>query len=695
VRMPALLLLLSLAACGQNAAQQAEALWKQGRYKEAGAAFSAAVKADPKNPALRVRWGLLLLERFNPGEATDLFNEALQIEKDYAPAMLGLAKVYAEDFDQRAVGFVQKALEKDPELVEARELYANLLLEDGNAAGATAEALKIQASKNAMAVLATVELLKDQDASTWLTKMGPYAGGYSRIARHFVLNRRYEDAITYYRKAVEIDPGLHKAQSELGINLMRVGEDAEARRILEKAYEAGYTNAATANSLKLLDSYKNFIVYKQPRFILRLHKNEAALLRPYFEREMTRAMQTYDRKYGVKPGSVTLEVYPDHEDFAVRTMGMPGLGALGVTFGLSVAMDSPSARKPGSFHWASTLWHELSHVYVLTATKHRVPRWFTEGLAVHEETQADPEWGDRLGPEIITAMKKNMLLPVAQLDRGFIRPSYHGQVVVSYFQAGRICDYIQSRWGWDKLLAMVKAFSHVTTTAEVIESALGMKPEQFDKEFLEWLNQRHEQPLKNFETWSKAMKPLNEAVKNKSWDDVLGTAPKLITEYPDYVEAGNAYEALAEARIAKGDSSGACAVLEGYARHGGRDPVVLKKLASMYESNGNNKAAAERTLRRILWIYPVRDEELHRKLGALRASLGLWEGSAEEWNAVLESRTVDRAGAHYEIARAYRNMNRMDDARDAVLAALEEAPGYRPAQKLLLELNNTDLQKKE
>ena len=86
------------------------------------------------------------------------------------------------------------------------------------------------------------------------------------------------------------------------------------------------------------------------------------------------------------PGPVQVEVYPDHEDFAVRTMGMPGLGALGVTFGEVVAMDSPSGAQPGYFHWASTLWHEMSHVFILTATNHRVPRWFTEGLAVHEET---------------------------------------------------------------------------------------------------------------------------------------------------------------------------------------------------------------------------------------------------------------------------------------------------------------------
>ena len=123
-------------------------------------------------------------------------------------------------------------------------------------------------------------------------------------------------------------------------------------------------------------------------------------------------MSTYEKKYKLKlEKPVQVEVYPDHEDFAVRTLGMPGLGALGVTFGYSVAMDSPSGRKPGTFHWASTLWHEMSHVYTLTATGHRVPRWFTEGLAVHEETAISPDWGDRLSPDVIAAIKGKKLLP--------------------------------------------------------------------------------------------------------------------------------------------------------------------------------------------------------------------------------------------------------------------------------------------
>ncbi len=177
----------------------------------------------------------------------------------------------------------------------------------------------------------------------------------------------------------------------------------------------------------MLDSYKNFVTYKENGTILRLRKSEAELLHPYFEAELQRIIATYDKKYQMKlTGPVQVEVYPDHEDFAVRTMGMPGLGALGVTFGQVVAMDSPSARKPGDFNWGSTLWHEMSHVYILTATNHRVPRWFTEGLAVHEETQVSPEWGDRVSPEILVAIRDKKLLPVAKLDRGFIFPGLSG-----------------------------------------------------------------------------------------------------------------------------------------------------------------------------------------------------------------------------------------------------------------------------
>src|SRR6202166_2889992 len=147
------------------------------------------------------------------------------------------------------------------------------------------------------------------------------------------------------------------------------------------SYVNGYRNEETVNSLRLIDSYKNFVTFKDDTTILKLQKKEAELLRPYFEAELKRTIATYDKKYKMKlPGPVQVEVYPDHEDFAVRTMGMPGLGALGVPLGRVIARDSASARPPGALPWASTLGQEMSQVYILTAPNFRVPRGLTEGL---------------------------------------------------------------------------------------------------------------------------------------------------------------------------------------------------------------------------------------------------------------------------------------------------------------------------
>ncbi|HBY62576.1 MAG TPA: hypothetical protein DEH78_22370, partial [Solibacterales bacterium] len=530
---------------------KAEGLWGLEQYQEANDSFRAAVKMKDKEPHYRVRWGRLFLERYVRDEAAKLFEEALALRKEYPAALIGVALVAAQGFEQRAVEAAEQAVKLDPKLVEGYEVLAKLALEDGNTKRAAEEADKALAisgeALEALAVRATIEWMKQPDPSPattpeWIAralKINPRFGeGYALAAHTLVINRRYEEGIAFYRRALELHPRLWEARTDLGINLMRLGREGEARQHLEAAYNAGYRSAPTVNTLTLLDSYKNFVTFETRQSILRLHKKEAALLRPYMESELLRAIGTFEKKYQTKLNApVQLEVYPDHDDFAVRTLGMPGLGALGVTFGTVVAMDSPSGRRPGSFHWASTLWHELSHVFVLTATKHRVPRWFTEGVAVHEETAVDPEWGDRLNPEIIRAIQKKRLLPVADLDRGFIRPSYPNQVIVSYFQAGRICDYIAERWNYGKLLEMMRLFGASKSTPEVIQTALGMAPEAFDKDFLAWVEKQTKRTVDGYDEWMKRYKGVLESVKLKMHDVVIKEGLAIRDIFPEYVEA--------------------------------------------------------------------------------------------------------------------------------------------------------------
>jgi tetratricopeptide (TPR) repeat protein len=677
---------------------RAEGYWGLEQYDQANEEFRIVTAQPDSDPMYKVRWGMLLHQRFNNTDAVGLFQEALKKDPKNAQAYLGLAIVSADGFDGKAKDYVSQALVLDPKLVEAHEFAANLALEDADTEHALKEADAALAlspdALNAMGIHAAVELLADRSPDPWLDKIhkenSGYAEGYAHVAHYLELNYRFEDAIGYYRKAIEADPRYWPARSALGVGLMRLGQEDEPFQQLEMCYNNGYRDAETVNSLRLLDSYKNFVTYKENGTILRLRKNEAELLHPYYEAELQRIIRTYDKKYKMKlTGPVQVEVYPDHEDFAVRTMGMPGLGALGVTFGQVVAMDSPSARKPGDFNWGSTLWHEMSHVYILTATNRRVPRWFTEGLAVHEETQVSPEWGDRVSPEILAAIRDKKLLPVAKLDRGFIFPEYPAQVVVSYFEAGSICDYIKSRWSEDKLLDMVHSYAQRKTTPEVIQADLGVSPDEFDKQYLQWLNERYGKMAAGIDEWRKAMEHLAQAANQKQYDAVLRQGEAIRSMYPEYIGDANVYQFLASANLAQGDKKPAAEVLTHYEKMGGQDPSILKKLASLEEELGQPKEAAA-TLERINYIYPVHDEDLHRHLGDLWFSQSNYPGAIHEYTALVALNPLDKAGSHFKLAQAYYASGQRDKAEESVLAALEAAPGYRPAQKLLLEIEHPE-----
>jgi cellulose synthase operon protein C len=668
---------------------EAEAFRKARRYKDANDVYRLLVDKFPKNAEYRVKWGRLFLEHWQADEAVGLFNEALEIDKNYAPAYLGMALVAEEHFEGHAEELAKKALELDPKLLEAQELMARLALEDNNNDKASLEAKKALAldanSVQAKAILATMDWLADKKDTPW----DPHdARGYETAGHFFTLNRRYTEAIEFYRKALALDPQLFTARSQMAINQMRLGQDQEAYQELKLCWDNGFQDLATKNSLTLMDSYKNFVTFKTDNTILKVHKKEADLLHPYFEDEMKRVIATYEKKYKFKLAQpVQVEVYPDHEDFAVRTLGMPGLGALGVTFGYSIAMDSPSSdqRPPGSFHWASTLWHEMSHVFTLSMTNSKVPRWFTEGVAVHEETAVNPEWGDRLTPDIILAIKDKKLLPIAQLDRGFVHPNSPVQVLVSYFQAGRVCDYINDKWGWDTILAMLHDFGNGEETAAVVRKELKIEPEEFDKRFIAFVEADTKNTVEHFDEWKKGVTGLVTLTGNKDYGEVIKEGTRLRDMYPDYVEKHSVYEILAQAYLAKGDKPHAIEEMERYAKVGGRNPETLESLAKQLEEAGNKKEAAA-ILERLNYIYPMQNEA-HRELGTLLFDMGQPAGAIREFRAVVDHKPIDPAQAHYDLAMAYHSNHQDEQAKDEVVASLEAAPGFSKAQKLLLELS--------
>ena len=193
--------------------------------------FESLVKIQPKNPDYKVRYGRLLLERFNRADAAALFQEALEIKKDHAGALLGLALVAADGFEGKAAELAHEALKADPKLLEAQELLARLALEDNNPAKAIEEAdkaLKISPNAlDAMAIRATIDWMDDKKDTPWIGRIlaidPKYGEAYATAGYFFVINRRYEEGIELYKKAIALKPDLWSARSQLGINLMRLG----------------------------------------------------------------------------------------------------------------------------------------------------------------------------------------------------------------------------------------------------------------------------------------------------------------------------------------------------------------------------------------------------------------------------------------------------------------------------------------
>jgi tetratricopeptide (TPR) repeat protein len=691
---------------------KADAARAAGDVRAANSFFQTAINQYPDDPALRARWGELFLATHQHNEAIRLFEEALGIDPDYAPARIGLAKVAAGRFEDKTSEWAKQVIDETPdEALGAYLLLARAALEDGAidvADDALDEALELaeehdRSPLEVYALKASADLLRGTVQSPWtqraLALNSGYGDAYAIPAHFYVITRRYREAIELLRKAVEIEPDLYAAHAELGVNLLRENKLEEAQQHLQIAYRGDPFSAPIVNTLRLIDSFDNFVVTQHaakpaapgsnaahnPGVILRLHKDEAAVLEPYVLDLVNRTIETYSERYDFElKEPVIVELYPDHDDFAVRIAGLPGIGLLGVTFGYLVAMDSPTGRADSSFHWGTTLWHEMAHVFTLEATDHLVPRWFSEGVSVFEEWSTGPLPGRHIPVPVLAAIKEDKFLPVAELDRGFIRPTYEAQVIVSYMQAGLICEYIAGRFGQEALARMLVEFRAGKTTAEAIQAALNISPSQFDESFAAYVETELGGVIAQLDAWQEKQGELQETVQREDWRLVAARASEAIELFPDYVDEGSAYIAKARAHRELGETALATTTLLEYRKRGGHDPDALIALARSLGDAGRSDESID-VFKDVLMVAPLR-ADVHREFGDRLVAANRPREALPEYQAFLAMNPQDLADAHYRLAKTYVALEDKAKGREHLLYALEIAPHYREAQQLLLEV---------
>ncbi|MBE0594661.1 MAG: tetratricopeptide repeat protein, partial [Gemmatimonadales bacterium] len=475
-------------------------------FRDALRAYDEAIAADPDNLEAQIAVGDLFLEKYQGSEALAAFEGVLERNPHHPDALLGLARQRRFAGSPEAMIFADSALETNPRHADALVFRAMLFveLEDYDRASEDVDrALAVNPrSIEAMTVRAGLQYLQGDRAGFDATRRRVLAANpasadfFATLAELSVRNRLYSEAVAFAREAVDVDSTSWRAYALLGINELRIGAMREGRASLERAFAGDPFDAWTKNTLDLLDTLRTYPETRSDRFTFAIDGKESELLGLYVGAVAEEAYGRFADRYGYRPQvPVRVEIYPDHQDFSVRTVGLTGFGALGVSFGPVVAMDSPSARNPGEFHWASTLWHEIAHTFHLGLSDHRVPRWFTEGLAVYEERRARPGWGDRIDPGFLLAFKDGRLHPVSELNNGFVRPAYPEQLLYSYYEASLVCDLIAQEHGPEALTAMLHEYRDGRSSDEVIRSVLGTEPLSFDRHFDEYVRTRFAGPL--------------------------------------------------------------------------------------------------------------------------------------------------------------------------------------------------------
>ena len=671
----------------------ARAMWALEFFHDANDAFRLVTQANPRDAEAFLAWGNLLAEKYNDPEAVASYEDALRIDPNMPEAHLGIARVLTGANPERSQQALDRALEVNPSLVEGYLLRARQRIdaEQYDAADEeTAKALEVNPRyAKALSLLAATNYLRGEEdefegyVQEVLQTNPAYSEMYYTLAELCVSVRLYRQAVEFAREAIRLNPKDWKALSLLGINLLRIGEEAEGTATLEAAYEGDAFNVWTVNTLTLLDSFTNFDRFETEHFEVKLHKEESAALEPYVTELLEQAWDTLTSKYGYEPETpITFEMFPDHEDFAVRTLGLPGLGALGVSFGKVVVMDSPSARPPEEFNWGGTLWHEFAHVITLGTTDHKIPRWFSEGLSVYEERKAVPGWGDDLQIDYLSAINDDQFLPIEELNNGFVRPTNPGQVILSYYQASLVCDYIDETYGFDALLEMLSGYKDGLNTEEVFEESLGRGLEAFDREFMGWVSARV--AFIDVEQFRNLTQQGIDAIEAGTLDEAVESLTRAIELYPDYTGAQNPYELLADVYIQMGDDRAAIEKLSQFAALSEYAYGTYLKLAGLMQEAGDTEGAAD-ILTRAMYIHPM-DLEGHRGLGAVLIEREEFADAAREYEVLLALNAPDRANTYFNLASAEYGAGRMAEARRSILRSLEIAPSFEAAQELLLRI---------
>lgn len=518
---------------------------------------------------------------------------------------------------------------------------------------------------------------------------------------------RFTEGAACQRQALAFDTNFLPAKIQLAQDLLRLGQTEEGWRLAEEVHAADGYDVLAYNLVTLKENLAKFRTVTNEHFVVRMSEHEAAVYGSRVLALLERARNALVGKYGVTLLEPTfVEIFPQQRDFAIRTFGeLGGAGYLGVCFGRLITANSPASTATGPVNWESVLWHEFCHVVTLQMTKNKMPRWLSEGISVYEELQASPGWGQTMNPKYREMILGKDLTPIRELSAAFLTPKSGLHLQFAYYESALVVEFIAQRFGLDALKNILRDLaSGAEINAAIARHTAPM--EQLEKNFAAFARERAEKlaPELDFKKLdiTEAVKPAPDlfnlhpknfwvltaqakrAIADKKWEEAKAPLHKLIELYPGYTEEDNAYSLLALVCRELGDTEKEREALEQLAARSGDAWDAYLRLMELDESKGKWRGVRENA-ERFLAVNPLQPQP-YRHLARASESLGRDDDAIAAYRTMLLLDPPDPAGVHFALARLLHK--RGDEAaRRHVLQALEEAPRFREAHRLLLEIN--------
>jgi tetratricopeptide (TPR) repeat protein len=176
-----------------------------------------------------------------------------------------------------------------------------------------------------------------------------------------------------------------------------------------------------------------------------------------------------------------------------------------------------------------------------------------------------------------------------------------------------------------------------------------------------------------------------KAFSEKNWAEAKAPLQKLVELYPAQTGRQNAYALLAAAQRQLGETNQERETLVKLAAQSDDEPAAYLRLMELDEARSDWAGETENA-QRFLAVNPLLPEP-YRRLARSSEELGKTGEAARCYQRLLLLDPPDPADVHYRLAAQLRKQGDDPGAKRHVLQALEEAPRFRDAQRLLLQVS--------